>query len=424
MQTIEETTASPATTSATPRRSPWTVLRSGPFRNLWLATTLSLFGDFFSYIAIAWLVLQLTGSSILLGSVLVVQALPRAVLMMVGGALADRLTPRLTMLGSMALRAAFVAPLAVLVLTGRVQMWQVYGIAFVFGVVDAFFMPARQSILPRVVPDRDLEAGNAVLNVTAQASVILGPVLGGLIVQALGTGWAFAADAASFAIGLVFVLLLPTVSASTAAVGPRMAAGGLSGQIMDGLRYAWSDVGIRVMLIVIAVIDFAANGALGVGLPTMAHGKFAAGASGLGILFGAWGIGATAGALGSGFVAPPKRFGWMIVFIAAWLGILVGGVGLVPSLVPAAALMGIAGIGTGVVNTYGVSWLQRRTDPAMQGRVMSIVMLASMGLTPVSYAVSGPIAQVNPTLLFVLAGGMMLACAAGAAASRTARSLR
>ncbi len=424
MQTIEETTASPATTSATPRRSPWTVLRSGPFRNLWLATTLSLFGDFFSYIAIAWLVLQLTGSSILLGSVLVVQALPRAVLMMVGGALADRLTPRLTMLGSMALRAAFVAPLAVLVLTGRVQMWQVYGIAFVFGVVDAFFMPARQSILPRVVADRDLEAGNAVLNVTAQASVILGPVLGGLIVQALGTGWAFAADAASFAIGLVFVLLLPTVSASTAAVGPRMAAGGLSGQIMDGLRYAWSDVGIRVMLIVIAVIDFAANGALGVGLPTMAHGKFAAGASGLGILFGAWGIGATAGALGSGFVAPPKRFGWMIVFIAAWLGILVGGVGLVPSLVPAAALMGIAGIGTGVVNTYGVSWLQRRTDPAMQGRVMSIVMLASMGLTPVSYAVSGPIAQVNPTLLFVLAGGMMLACAAGAAASRTARSLR
>jgi len=423
MQTIEETTASPAA-PATPRRSPWTVLGSGPFRNLWLATTLSLFGDFFSYIAIAWLVLQLTGSSLLLGSVLVVQALPRAVLMMVGGALADRLTPRLTMLGSMALRAAFVAPLAALVLTGRVQMWQVYGIAFIFGVVDAFFMPARQSILPRVVADRDLEPGNAVLNVTAQASVIAGPVVGGLIVQALGTGWAFAADAACFAVGLVFVLLLPTVSASTAAAGQRKAAGGLGGQIMEGLRYAWSDVGIRVMLITIAVIDFAANGALGVGLPTMAHGKFAAGASGLGILFGAWGIGATAGALGSGFVAPPKRFGLMIVFIAAWLGILVGGVGLVPSLVPAAALMGIAGIGTGVVNTYGVSWLQRRTDPAMQGRVMSIVMLASMGLTPVSYAVSGPIAQLNPTLLFVLAGGMMLACAAGAAASRTVRSLR
>src|SRR5215467_10486312 len=211
MQTLEETTTTPVAAAATPRRNPWTVFRSGPFRNLWLAGTLSLFGDFFSYIAMAWLVLQLTGSSLL-----VVQALPRAVLMMVGGALADRFSPRTTMLGSMALRAAFVAPLAVLVLTGRVQMWQVYGIAFVFGVVDAFFMPARQSILPRIVADHELEPGNAVLNVTAQASVILGPVVGALIVQALGTGWAFAADAASFALGIVFVLLLPAQAAASA----------------------------------------------------------------------------------------------------------------------------------------------------------------------------------------------------------------
>src|SRR6202521_5936736 len=102
----------PSPTVATPRPRPWTVFSSGSFRKLWAATTLSLFGDFFSYIAMAWLVLQLTGSSLALGSVLVVQALPRAVLMVVGGALADRVSPRLTMLGSMGLRAAVVAPLA------------------------------------------------------------------------------------------------------------------------------------------------------------------------------------------------------------------------------------------------------------------------------------------------------------------------
>ncbi len=77
-----------------------------------------------------------------------------------------------------------------------------------------------------------------------------------------------------------------------------------------------------------------------------------------------------------------------------------------------------------MINTYGFSWLQRRTDPAMQGRVMSLVMLASMGLTPVGYALSGVIANVNPTLLFLLAGGMILAAAAGAAISRSVRSLR
>jgi MFS family permease len=400
---------------------PWTVLSSSSFRKLWAATFLSLFGDFFSLIAMAWLVLQLTGSSLALGTVLVVQALPRAVLMVVGGALADRLSSRLTMLGSMGLRAAAVAPLAALVLTHRVQMWEVYGIAAVFGIVDAFFMPARSSILPKVVDDRHLEPGNALLNVTMQASIIFGPLLGGLIVAGLGIGWAFAGDALCFAVGFLFILWLPLSGAASSS--PKRAGGGIGGQVVAGLRYAWHDYGIRTLLIVIAVIDFAANGVFGVGLPTLVHGRFGTGAGGLGVLFAAWGIGATAGALGSGFVAPPKRVGWLIIALCLWLGIGIGAVGLVPSLAPAAIAMGISGIGTGVVNTYGISWLQRRTEPAMQGRVMSLVMLASMGLTPVSYAVSGVIAQLNPTLLFLIAGGMILACGAGTAVSRKVRSL-
>ena len=417
---MDELVSSPSIT--TPRPRPWSVFSSGSFRKLWAATTLSMFGDFFSYIALTWLVLQLTRSSLALGTVLVVQALPRALLMAVGGALADRLSPRLTMLGSMGLRAVFVAPLAVLVLTGRVQMWEVYSIAVVFGIVDAFFMPARSSILPKVVADHELEPGNAVLNVTAQTSVILGPVLGGVIVAVFGIGWAFAGDAACFALGFLIILWLP--AAARTAAGTAHPDGGLGGQIIAGFRYAWAEVGIRVTLIVIAVVDFAANGALGVGIPTLAHGRFAAGATGFGILFGAWGVGATAGALSAGFVAPPKRFGWLIVSLCVWLGIGITGVGLVPSLWPAALLMGFSGISTGVVNTYAVSWLQRRTDPAMQGRVMSLVMLASIGLTPVAYAVSGVIANVNPTLLFLIAGGMILTCAVGTAASRTVRSLR
>jgi hypothetical protein len=322
----------------------------------------------------------------------------------------------------MGLRAAFVAPLAVLVITGRVQMWEVYGISVVLGIVGAFFMPARTSILPKVVADHELEPGNAVLNVTGQASVIVGPVIGGIIVSAFGVGWAFAGDAACFAIGMLFVLWLP--AASRAASSAPHPDGGLGGQIAAGFRYAWNNIGIRVTLIVIAIIDFGANGAIGVGLPTLAHGRFAAGAGGLGILLGAWGVGATAGALGAGFVRPPKQFGWLIVLLCAWLGVGMAAIGLVPSLIPASLLMAYSGVATGVVNTYGISWLQRRTDSAMQGRVMSLVMLASMGLTPVAYAVSGAIAQANPTLLFVIAGGMMLLCGAGAAASRQVRELR
>src|SRR6058998_1905307 len=391
MQALEEPVAAPVASVA--RRRPWSVFSSGPFRKLWLATMLSLVGDFFSYVAMAWLVLQLTGSSFALGTVLVIQALPRAVLMVVGGALADRLSPRLTMLGSMGLRALAVGPLALLVVTGHVQLWQVYVIAAVFGVVDAFFMPARMSILPAVVTDRELEPGNALLNLTSQAAFIVGPVLGGLVIAAFGIGWAFAVDAACFAVGFLFILWLPVAKATTGAQAGRR----LGGQILDGLRYAWSDFGIRVTLIVVAVIDFAANGA--------------------------WGLGAALGALAAGMVPPPKRFGPLLSLLCVWFGLGTIAVGLLPALTPAAIVMTISGVGTGVVNTYGLSWLQRRTLPSMQGRVMSLVMLASMGLTPVAYVLSGAVAQVNPTVLFVLAGTMATLCGLVTAASRQVRTL-
>jgi hypothetical protein len=217
------------------------------------------------------------------------------------------------------------------------------------------------------------------------------------------------------------VLWLPSTGSSAAGMArPR---GGIGRDIVAGLRYAWADYGIRLTLVVIAVIDFAANGAIGVGLPTLAHGRYAAGAAGLGVLFGAWGVGATAGAIGAGLVRPPKRMGLLIVALCVWLGLGMVGVGLVPSLLPAALLMGLSGVGTGVVNTYGISWLQRRTERSMAGRVMSLIMLASVGLTPVGYAASGVVAQLNPALLFLIAGAMMIACGLGAVASRRVRAL-
>jgi MFS family permease len=416
MQTLEQ----PIDEATAARPRPWTVFASAPFRLLWAGTTLSLFGYFFSYIAIAWLVLQLTGSSLALGTVLVIESLPRAVLMVVGGAMADRLSPKVTMLASMGVRALLVAPFAIAIILGHAQIWQAYVVALVIGVADAFFLPARPAILPSVVERSQFEPANAVLNISGQAAVVIGPVIAGIVVATLGIGWAFAGDALCFAVGFLILLGLPSARQAAAAA---KASAGLGGQIMAGFRYSWADDGIRLALIVIAVIDFAAIGAIGVGLPTLAHGRFAAGPNGLGILLAAFGVGATAGALAAGFVPPPKRFGMLIVALCVWLGLGIIGVGLVPSLWPAATLMAISGIGTGVVNTYGISWLQRRTDPSMQGRVMSLVMLASQGLTPVGYVASGAIALVNPTLLFLIAGGMMLACAAGAVSSRQVRSL-
>jgi hypothetical protein len=282
-------------------------------------------------------------------------------------------------------------------------------------------------MLPQIVKDSELEAGNAVTNITRQVSLIVGPAVAGVVVAAFGTGWAFAGDAAFLVAGAAAIVWMPAI-----ARGRRPGAAGaapqertsLKAEIAAGLRYAWSDVGIRTALLVIAAVDFAASGSMQVGLPTLAHGRFAAGAVGLGVLLGAWGAGATAGAAASGVLKPPERIGWLIIGVCAWIGAGIVITGLVGSLIPAALTLALAGIATGLINTYGIAWLQRRTDPAMLGRVMSLVMMASIGLIPVSLAASGAIADVNPTVLFLISGGLVLLASAAAASSRTVRSLR
>jgi MFS family permease len=299
-------------------------------------------------------------------------------------------------------------------------MWEVYVASALFGVVDAFFMPARSSILPRVVDDRLLEPANAMLNVASQIAIIVGPALAGVVVATFGTGWAFAVDAACFAIGLPLIAWLPRVTRLPAAAAAK---GGIGGEIVAGLRYAWNDTGLRATLLIIAAVDLGANGAIGVGLPTLAHNRFTAGANGFGILLAGWGLGATIGAATAGLLPPPKRFGLLVCGACTWIGLGIVGVGLMPSLVPAAATIALAGAASGLINTYGMSWLQRRTDPAMQGRVMSLVFLASIGLVPLGNAIAGAVAQANVTLLFAVAGSMMVIAALGSATSRAVRSL-
>jgi hypothetical protein len=281
-------------------------------------------------------------------------------------------------------------------------------------------------MLPQVVKDSELEAGNAVTNVTRQVSLIVGPAVAGVVVAAFGTGWAFAGDAGFLVAGAAVIAWMPAMARGrrSAGAGAPPERTSLKAEITAGLRYAWSDVGIRTALLVIAAVDFAASGSMQVGLPTLAHGRFAAGAVGLGVLLGAWGAGATAGAAASGVLKPPERIGWLIIGVCAWIGAGIVVTGLVGSLIPAALTLALAGIATGLINTYGIAWLQRRTDPAMQGRVMSLVMMASIGLVPVSLAVSGAIADVNPTVLFLISGGLILLASAAAASSRTVRSLR
>lgn len=394
------------------------VLGSRPYLLLWTSQFASLLAGFFNYVAVAWLTLQLTGSTLAVGSVLAAAAVPLAVLMLLGGAISDRFSPRNTMLAAGLARGGVMAGLAVLTMTHSIHLWHLFAGAALVGSTSAFFVPASTAMLPRLVAKEQLEAGNALLNISRTAAIVLGPAAAGVVVAAVGPGSALAADAAGSVLAALLVVPLPA--------GERGSATSRSSPLMDaagGVRYVWADVPLRATLLVIAVLNLFALGAVQVGLPALAYQRFSQGAVALGSTFAAWGLGSTLGSLAAATRPSPGHFGWIVIGVVALIGVGIAATGLAPTLLVLLAVMVAVGIVEGAGTTYIVSWMQRRTDPAMQGRVMSVAMLASVGLQPVALAVAGGLASRYLGLLFWGCAAAIEVTAVAAALSRSVRRL-
>jgi MFS family permease len=398
------------------------------FALLWTAQTVSLIGDTFYFIALAWLALTLTGSPLALGGVLVAAAIPRGVLMLAGGAVTDRFSPRVLMIGSDGVRALLVGALAALVLAGMGQLWQLYAIAIAFGAVDAAFYPASGAIVPLLVEAERLPAATALIEVSNRGSVMVGPVLAGLMIalvgKTTGTGIGFAVDAASFVVSALLVLLIrggARVSQETESEEETQS--GLVQSIREGLSYAWHDPVIRYLLVVVAGIDVTLNGAFGVGFPVLAKEHLSGGAAALGTLDSGFGLGAVVGIIIAGSIKAPRRRGLLVVGITAGFGIGTALIAFMPNLATATLCVAAMAIGSGLANIIMVPWLQNRTDPSMMGRVMSLFMLASLGLTPLSYAAAGWLASISYTLVFLIGGGIILATALFSVLNPTIRTI-
>jgi len=407
------------------------------FRLLFIGQGISFVGDQFYFIALAWLTLQLTGSAVALGGVLTAAAVPRGLLMLGGGAISDRFSPRFLMLGSDAVRGVVVGVLAGLVLAGDAQLWMLYVLAVIFGTVDAVFYPAVGAMIPMLVDEGRRTSASALDQATQQGSSFIGPVLAGVLIAGAGriegNGIAFAFDAISFGLSTVALLLIrggmrgqpspPATGAEGTDSGEEAAEEGFFGSIRAGLRYAWSDPVLRPLLITAAGINVTTNGVLGVGLPLLARYHFAGGAAALGAMESAFGAGALVGIIVAGSMTLTRRLGLVVVAVTAGFGVACLILPFLPSLPPALIIIVVAAIGGGVINVLIMPWLQNRTDPAMFGRVSSILMLAAIGLTPVSYAAAGWISTISLDALFVSGAILILATAAFSLSSRTIRTM-
>jgi MFS family permease len=394
----------------------WQPVTVRDFRLLWVGQGVSLFGDQFYLVALPWLTLQLTGSALALGSVLMVAGGARAIFQLLGGALSDRFSQRTLMLVSNIVRAVVTAVITAVVLTGITRLWHLYLLSIVFGLVDAFFVPAYMSIVPKLVVTEHLAAGNALLRGTARFMALIGPATAGVIISTQSLGMAFAIDTATFVFAAGSIWLMkrqPPIGPRSEELTGNEHAGrpGLFRSIKEGLRYAWRHPLIRALLFFIAAIEFSFTGPSSVGLAALAKHGFGSdgGATSLGWMMSSFGGGMLIGMLIAGSIRVARRQGRVVIGVTFVFGLGLALLGFSTQLVWACATLAFIGLCGGLANIIILAMVQAKTDTRMLGRVMGVMMFGMSLLEPLSFALAGAMADKNLTILFAASGAIILA---------------
>jgi MFS family permease len=361
-------------------------LRYRDFRVLWAGMTVSLVGDGVFLIAIAWETYTLWNAPAALSIVGIGMTVPTIAFLLVGGVVSDRHDRRRVMACADGLRAAAVGVLAVLVVTGALRLWELVAVVAVYGAGTAFFTPAFDAIVPDLLPDDELPAANALDQfVRPIAMRLAGPAVGGGLL-ALSTGLAFAVDALSFAATFVAVLAIrPRLRAAT----PHSSTGAA---LREGLRFVRSRTWLWGTLLSAAVAYLVFLGPVEVLLPFVVKNELHATPGTLGLVLAAGGAGAVGAAAFMGRRGHPRRD--VTVMYVTWTlaTIAVAGYGLATAawqlMLACLAFNALEAAGTIVWATIK----QRHVPGRLLGRVSSLDWLLSIGLLPLSFALTAPVA--------------------------------
>ncbi len=433
------------------RNSLLKVLQEPNFRLLWIGEGISTLGTQFYLIALPWLVLKLTGSTFTLGSVLGLAGVPRALLLLLGGVLTDYFSPRTLMLASNVARLALVSLLAVLVIARSVEIWILYALAFLFGLADAFFYPALFAIIPQILDKKSLQSGNAIVQGISQLSIAAGPVLAGLLIatvggttldsQSLARGAALpqkAYELRTEGIALAFAINALTFMISVLtlrAIRPRYvkiletdlhSVANILSSIKDGMLYVWHDGALRTIFGIAAALSLLGEGPVLVGVPVLADTRLPEGPAAFGIVMSCFGFGSVTGIVLAGARSSSRpadqRLHILLPTACGLMGFGMLTFGIATSTFPIALSALIMGGGLGYTIVVMTTWLQQRTPAHLMGRMMSLMVLAVVGVIPISQLLVGAMLELSTQFPFLAAGVLILAVAAWAARTPTLRS--
>ncbi|MFE4462307.1 MFS transporter [Nocardia tengchongensis] len=389
---------------APPPHSTFGSLRIRNYRLFFTGQVISNIGTWMQRIAQDWLVLTLTGSAAAVGITTALQFLPMLLFGLYGGVLVDRLPKRPLLVFTQSAMGATGLALGVLTLTGEVQVWHVYATAFVLGLVTVVDNPARQTFVSEMVGPDQLSNAVSLNSANFQSARLVGPAVAGVLIGAVGSGYAFVFNGLSFVAPIVALLLMRTSELRQVDRTPRG-----RGQLREGLRYVAGRPELLWPIVLVGFIGtFGFNFAIW--LTAFTHTVFHSGAQTYGLLNALLAAGSLAGAL----LAARRGTSRLRKLVAAALvfGLLEIVAALTPSFWLFALLLipiGMFGLTVNVTANYSI---QLATDPAMRGRVMALFMMVFTGGTPIGAPLVGWITDTYGPRVGFAAGGAVSVLAA------------
>ena len=372
--------------------------RSRDFRLLWSARTVSLVGDGAFLIALGWRTTTLTGSATWLAIVLMAHSIALLATVLIGGALADRYSRRLLMIGSDLARVVIMGALAILDASDQLSLGLLLALAVGFGLADGFFYPAAGGIVPLVVESHELASANTLIGVSRQASFVIGPALAGSIYGIAGSAAVFGLNAGTFLVSAL--LLLPARPRSF----EREASEGTWRSIVEGVRYVagvpWLWVGIAVtsVVLMVAMAPFQALA------PTFVSEQFDKGVGAYGLLFAFEAAGMAIGTVAFGQINPRTHRIWQTFGFLALNDVFAVAMTLQSSYEVAAALMVARGVLIGYAIGIWATLMMEWVPEGKLARVTSLDFFGAIGLVPVGYALTALVSQTADTSAILTVG--------------------
>ena len=379
-------------------------LRQRTFLTLWLGQTFSRVGDYIYEIALAWWVLQKTGSAQTMSLVLIFALTPAILFALLGGVAVDRFSRPRLMVASDVLRGCVALAVALLARADILEVWHVFLASLIFGFLDAFFQPAYAALVPQLVPEADLTSANALTGLSLNLGRVAGPSLGALIFNWLGPTWSFGLNSASFFISSAF--LVPLLFA-VIPVPERSEKTQIWQDLHDGLAAITSRRWLWVTILIVAFTNITLSGPYSVAMPFLVSDFMHGDVNTLGLIYAVFPLGYVFCSLWLGRYARIRRRGlvnFLGLALAAFMLTLFGLHLPLWSLLVAALINGIA------LEACQLAWtglLQEKIPNEELGRVFSFDSLGSFVLLPVGLGVTGWATEAfGPSPVFLVSGGL------------------